>query len=142
MPGIWLLWGVHYSKKSARQELTVKNKFRTFNNRFSTKIFTKHSTVCILFMVGGGSLKLAHDFMLSKERVILTYLTIISFWSMNRGWWKKQERAVELKTPGGSVQTVGNLCLHLIWQFCLLYWLSLEKYQKFWRLSWKESYLN
>ena len=93
---------------------------KIINLKFSSKIFTKHSTVCILFMVGGGSLKLAHDFMLSKERVILTYLTIISFWSMNRGWWKKQERAVELKTPGGSVQTVGNLCLHVIWQFCLL----------------------
>ena len=93
---------------------------KIINLEFSSKIFAKHRTVCILFMVGGGSVKLAHDFMLSKERVILTYLTIISFWSMNRGWWKKEKRAVELKTPSGSVQNVGNLCLHVIWQFCLL----------------------
>ena len=43
---------LHYSKMSARP--VDCNKIITLE-LFSSKIFTKHSTVCILFMVGGVS---------------------------------------------------------------------------------------
>ena len=41
---------------------------KIINLKFSSKIFTKHSTVYILFMVGGGSSKLVHDFILLKKK--------------------------------------------------------------------------
>ena len=70
---------------------------KIINLEFSSKIFTKHRTVCILFMVGGGSLKLAHDFMLLIKKSHFNIFNNHFFLIYEQGLVKKRKASCRIE---------------------------------------------
>ena len=70
---------------------------KIINLKFSSKIFTKHSTVYILFMVGGGSSKLVHDFILLKKKSCFNIFNNHFFLIYEQGLVKKRKASCRIE---------------------------------------------